>query len=305
MIKGKMIIDKNRCYDRDIGDEAFIVYCILRSSVYQKDDIYHRSIAYFGYELYERVITKTEESLIHKGLNELIDKKIISVVCKLTDTEYIVNVSNINKASKLFVSVNTSDVRKIMNISTKINKFTLLRYYITLLSTFKVDKSETSGKVGYMSQSYIKGLAGISIPTMNKYNKVLEDNKIIFIEKSSDHEEYYDNSGNHRITKFRNVYTRYEDRNLASKYANTYSSYNFDKKIDANVNKSRKYVQMYNAMLKGKEYDHDTVSEIYKGIKCWNEDKKSKYEAQIKKGLSPAEPKYKDLSVFERYGLTS
>ena len=303
MIKGKMLIDKNKCYDRDMGDEAFIVYCILRSSVYQRDNIYHRSIAYFGYELYERVITKTEESLICKGLKELIDKEIVSIICKLTDTEYILDVTNINYTSKFFVNLTTSDVRKVMNIDTKVNKFTLLRYYITLLSTFKIDKSATSGKIGHMSQSYIKDLAGISIPTMNKYNEILEKNKIIFVSKSSDHEEYYDNSGNHRLIKFRNVYSRYEDRDLADSYVCNYSTLNFSANVESKTNKSRKYVQMYNAMLKGKEYDKDTAAEIYKGIIAWNEDKKKKYEDQISQGYFPSEPQYKDLSVFDKYKL--
>ena len=305
MIKEKMLIDKNKCYDRDMRDESFIVYCILRSSVYQRDNIYHRSIAYFGYELYERVITKTEESLIHKGLKKLIDKNIVSVVSRLTDTEYILDVTNINNTSKFFVNINVSDVRKIMNINTKVNKFTLLRYYIILLSTFKIDKSKDSGKIGYMSQSYIKDLSGISIPTMNKYNNILEENKMIYIAKSTDHEEYYDSKGNHRITKFKNVYSRYEDRDIADSYVNTYSTCNFSTKLDMKVNESRKYVQMYNAILKGKLYDKDTIEKIYDGIVAWNENKRSKYEEQMHQGFNPDEPKYKDLSVFEQYGLTS
>ena len=155
-----------------------------------------------------------------------------------------------------------------------------------------------------MTQSYLRDVAGISIPTMNKYNNILVKNKVLFIAKSAENEEYYDENGNHRIIKFRNVYSRYEDKELAIKYANTYSAVNFNSKINNQVNESRKYVQMYNAMLKGKIYDHDTVVDIYQAIKTWNEDKKDKYEQQITEGYEPEEPKYKDLSIFDKYDLT-
>ena len=211
--------------------------------------------------------------------------------------------SNINYVSKLFVNITLRDVRKIMNIETKVNNFSLLRYYIVLISTFRIDKSETSGKIGYMPQSYLRDISGLSIPTMNKYNDILEENKLIFIEKSSDHEEYYDGNGNHRLVKFRNVYARYEDRHLASSYTDTHSTITYDSKIDIKTNESRKYVQMYNSMLKGKKYDIGTVSQIYKAMKDWNSAKKQKYEEQIQEGYSPKEPKYKDLSIFDEYEL--
>lgn len=303
MIKEKMIVDKIKCTDMSLTDECFIVYSVLRASLYNKENTYCRSVSYIGYELFGRAITKTEEYLISKGLKELIDKDVISVDVALTKTEFIVDVAEINSPLKFFFYITIKDVRKLMNIDTKVNKFSLLRYYMILISTFKHDKSDQSGKVGSMAQSYIKQLSGLSITTMNKYNDLLVDNKLLYIAKSGDHEEYYNDAGSHRLIKFRNVYTRYTDKHLADSYVHKDNSHQFVKKVSVATNESRKYVQMYNAMLKGKEYDINTVAKIYNAMRDWNENKQRQYQEQLANGLCPAKPEYKDLSIFEQYEL--
>ena len=153
-------------------------------------------------------------------------------------------------------------------------------------------------KVGYMPRTHLSTTVGIDIGTIDKYNKILEDNHLIYITNR----KCYDSANQTAIWQT-NVYSRYQDAELCEQYARENSDIAGTKTRKQQVNDSRKYVQMYNAMLKGKEYDKDTAVAIYAAMKNWNEEKLRKYNEQLDLGYCPPEPQYKDLSIFDKYQL--
>lgn len=285
----------------ELDDDELCVYLAMKHIAKQEKECFI-TYGHIDYILFGREGTKAEKEIVSSGLKKIIERKYIKIIDTIRGYGYVCDTSSLNVYNKIYhyTSITDSELRKIMLID-GCNRYNLLRYFIIIVGSFMADKkceSKYRFKIGCMPRSYISIIADIDIVTVNKYNKILEDNNILYISRR----KYYDKQ-DHGVKWQTNVYSRYEDKELCEEYARSTTTLVDAETHKKQTNESRKYVQMYNAMLKGKEYDKDTVMAIYKGIKTWNEDKKKKYEEQIKQGYVPAEPKYKDLSVFKKYGL--
>jgi hypothetical protein len=294
-----LIFIQNDLIDK-IDDDELCVYLSLKYIAKQNIECFITH-AHIDYVLFGRESNSFERRIIASGFKKNIDKQRLFIIKNIRDYGYVCNTENLNvyRRSLHYTSIDHSELQKIMSIS-GCNRYSLLRYFIILISTFAADKKMDNRyrfKVGYMPRTHLSTMAGIDVSTVDKYNKVLEENSLIYISRRRCY-------GASKGTPWQtNIYSRYQDKELCEHYAEENSTI-----VDAGdrkrqTNDSRRYVQMYNAMLKGKVYDKNTVAEIYRGIIAWNEDKKQKYEKQTRDGFSPIEPAYKDLSVFDNYEL--
>lgn len=240
----------------------------------------------------KKIPRRFEESL-RSGVQELLDKHIISCKEKV-GIDYYFDLKNIKlKESDKFVFVEFEDIRKIM-MSSNSNKSGLLRLYLCILSTFicknKVQDVREPDKynniLGMMSQKYFSDITGLSMRSIVEYMKILESLELLYISRCSF--MFKDEKGN--IKQHNNIYGRYKDRELIEEFAQVrYNMYDELHKVHSMsaVNHARSLMQKYNRLQKGIEYDSETISAIYKYVKGYNEKNPSKC---------------KDMSIFQKYG---
>lgn len=295
-----LIFIQNNLIDK-LDDDELCVYLALKYIAKQDKECFITH-AHIDYILFNREATTFERRMIASGFKKNIDNGRLSVIKNIRDYGYVCNTEKLNvyKKNLHYTSITDKELQKIMLIN-GCNRYSLLRYFIILIGSFAADKqidSKYRFKVGYMPRTYLSTMSGVNISTVDNYNKILEDNHLIYI---SCRKCYH--CANKESPWQTNVYSRYQDQEVCEQYARENNTIIDSGTTKRKINDSRKYVQMYNSMLKGKIYDKNTVAEIYRGIIAWNEDKKQKYEKQIRDGFSPIEPVYKDLSVFDNYEL--
>lgn len=295
-----ILISKKAMDEMDSSELCVYIAIYL---IAQKKKEHFISYSYIEHVLFNRPCSRREREIIADGFKKLVDKRYIKVLDTYKDSSFMCNTSKITvyNKSKYYVSITSQELRTIIDLDDN-NKYGLLRYFILLTGSFDSSKAcpeKYRFKIGKMSEEYMAETFKISSATLMRYNKLLQQKQLIYIAKRK---SFLANTDTQWQT---NVYSRYVDRVLCDEYAKSTSSMSDTPLYKRQVDESRKYTQMYNAMLKGKEYEDDVVYEIYESMKSWNEEKKSKYEDQIASGYFPPEPKYKDLSIFEKYGLTS
>lgn len=303
------LVEKDIILNGNLSEYGIAVLATIRCIAgygLEEDLISTRSL---GYWLYGYKAAAYDKKLIQKGLNELIDSKIVEL--KLFGRgEYICSFKKILRIEEgcSYYGVYEDEIKQIFRANTSLNKYKILKYYFVTVGSFDGRKSIDERyrfKVGTMSHEFICGNSLVSKASAIKYRQFLEDEKLLYVIK---HEDYFikENADGYVPLRVSNTYSRYEDRLLCDEYDKTYKK-NFKKKNDdkdKKTNKMRSRIQKYNALLKGKEYDQKTMKEIYDSVVEWNESKKLWYEDQIEQGYCPPVPKYKDLSVFEKYGIS-
>lgn len=215
--------------DLELSDVEVAVYIALRSiytSMRNTQFVSYNMIAYelFGHSDY----TNTAHQYITNGLNSLIKRDLVSVVKKLSRTEFELDLSKLffdfDTDGEYYTIIKRDEVHKIMNIQNKMDKFKLLRYFTTCLRTLcRTQGTDVKkGIVGFMPQEYLCELMGVSFDTNFKlllqYNKVLEDNKIMYIY----HHQNMRRTVKGQIHSLPNHYGRYEDMDEIIKYATNY-----------------------------------------------------------------------------------
>lgn len=284
-----------------LDDDELCVYLAMKY-IAKQDKKCFITYGHIDYVLFGREATKAEKEIVSSGFKKVVNKGLVSVSYTIRKYGYVCNTENLNvyKQSLHYTSLTNVELQKIMLIG-GCNRYNLLKYFITLISTFAADvkmDGKYRFKVGYMPRTHLSTTTGIDIGTIDRYNKILEDNNLIYITNR----QCYDGANQIAVWKT-NVYSRYQDAELCEQYARENSDIAGTTTRKQQVNDSRKYVQMYNAMLKGKEYDNETTVAIYAAMKNWNEEKLRKYNEQLDLGYRPPEPKYKDLSIFDKYQL--
>ena len=260
-MKEKFILQSDIINNNSLSAEATCVYIALRAFCSKGDNEYFISNSKLEYYLFGNKMGRNEHLAMNKGLKDLIDNKYISISQKLSSTEYIYNCSLINpeNINKYFYAYK-NDIWKIMNLDVKYNKYKMLKYYMCLLSSFYNNRNENDQnrmKIGLLSQIKISKLAGLSIPTINEYNDVLEKANVLYILKT------IQSSTIDKIPKRQNIYARYEDRNMCDQYCIERNiKTNLRSKIDESDQKKRD-IEIYKNICKGKKYDPSIVQRVY------------------------------------------
>lgn len=304
-----LFIIKRITEDKTLSDNAFAVWCALRSIIQMNISEYFISYNLISNALYGRVPERKEQIVIKKGYDELKRKGFIKEVCVYTKKEFKADLSKLyfNNSNEYFSDLTDKEMRKIMNIQTTVSNCKLLRYFTCMIGTFNRSDSIEDiyrGKIGGMSLEHFNDLIGISKKTASDYNKILEDNKLLFVIRHKDFLQSVNSKGQSQLREIPNTYSRWCDKALAKQFAeNTHGYIYFHQQKDiksTKANEKRGLAQKYNAFCKGKEYDIETIKAMYEYCKTWNENQLAYHNKQISLGYDH-ELKEKDLSVFHNY----
>lgn len=173
-----ILLNTNIIQDTKLSDMAIATYVALKILQNKKNKLVvsTNSIAYF---LFGCVCTDRKFlSNIHNGIQELINNNYISLIEKITSSEYVLDSENIttnasNIKSCFYVSEN--DINTIMNI--KIINIKLLRYYLVAISSI-----DNKTKIGNLTQVELCEKSNLGKNTILKYNKILQELGLISVQ---------------------------------------------------------------------------------------------------------------------------
>lgn len=298
------------CKEKEMLSSAGLFsYLAIGLNSQGKDRVY-MSDAYLNWLLFGTIKDHKLSKIIRSGTNELIERGYIQLIEKNKNKEYIYDISKIiEKKDGAFIQININEMQKILNINSNVDVVELLRYYVACICTFDSNKNHSYNyKFGDKSQKYLSMMTNINAATINKYNKILEDNRLLYIvrRKFSNYKKRQYGSLHSQCT---NIYCKYDDKDLCETYVKQQGFAKTTKQYTNRVDEMRSLSQKYNYFKR--TYvdktceDFDKVQGAYNAAKLWNQYAKEDYEAKIENGESPTPPEYKDLSIFEKYDLTA
>lgn len=297
----KTYVLKTMLKDTTLSDEAFGVLVVLQPFSSCEQTLI--STQYINYLLTERELSKVEKNSLKAGLQELIEKGYVKVIKELDSLsmQMVCDLTPLyipNNGVDYFVVIDMEEVQRIMSITTKTNKFKLLRYYISIISHFNYSKKINEKYRGKICSIALEDI-NCSVPAITaiRYNEILEEKELLYIFRS---EELIVSNKNGKVTGSYNIYSRFSDEALCKEYALSHST--IGKKIDIDkANQQRGLAQKYIAFCKGKKYSIETIKEIYIYCLEWNELQQQKVKEDTMPGHKPRKAAIKDLSVFDEY----
>lgn len=306
-----LFIVKRITEDKSLSDNAFVVWCALRSIMQKNTNEYFVSYNLISDALYGRVPERKEQISIKKGYEELKSKELVKEVLAYTTKEFKVDLSALyfKKGNEYFSDLTDEEMQRIMNIKTSVSNCKLLRYFTCMVGTFNRSNDLDDcykGKIGGMSLEHFRELIGISKATASDYNKILEENELLFVIRHKDFLQGTNSKGQSELREIPNTYSRWCDKELAKQFAeHTHGYVYFHQQKDiqvAKANHKRGMAQKYIAFCKGKQYDIETIKEMYCYCQDWNANQLVYHNEQVKLGYEH-ELQEKDMSVFDDYIL--
>ena len=154
-----------------------------------------------------------------------------------------------------------------------------------------------------MTIEYLSDLSGISPRTIKEYNRILENNQLIYIFRQDD---FLLSSDDKNISRMANVYGHPDDKLYIDSYANAQKkekkSYKWINSEVENANRKRKLAQMYNQLTKGRgqKYTLEEIQQVYDYIHSENNKYKALYrENKYEEYLT----KQRDETIFDEFNL--
>ena len=313
-----IFLDSKIITDNKLSSDTIAVYTALRMIQNSNINEYYVNMKLLAYQLSNNLIfSRKYMERLSDGLNELITKKYITIVANNADKDYILDISNLiinnrtdeNKDKTFFVVIKSEEIHKIMNLDSRLDKFSILRYFMCMLSTINHNATyyDVMGKeyynfVGFMTNDYIGSLCGVaSYTTYDKYNHLLEDNELIYIFRHS--VMLRDEKG--QLKNLPNHYGRFKDKELIIGYAVNRENFELgEDAVDKRANESRSLMQKYYCMVKyGTEYPKKEVRRIYRYVHYRNQQNEKNYKQAIEKGYSGEEflDKIVPEDIFYKY----
>lgn len=304
--------------DKKLSSNAIAAYTALRIMQNLNTNRYYVNIKLLTFQLTDDItFSRKYVERLSDGLNELIIKKYIGIVTNNADKDYILDISNLiidnnsdgSKDKNYFVIIGSDEIHKIMNLDSRLDKFSVLRYFVCMLSTVNYSATyyDVMGKeyynfVGFMTNDYIGSLCGVtSYTTYDKYNHLLEDNELIYIFRHS--VMLRDEKG--QLKNLPNHYGRFKDKELIIGYAVNRENFELgEDAVDKRANESRSLMQKYYCMVKyGTEYPKKEVRRIYRYVHYRNQQNEKNYKQAIEKGYSGEEflDKIVPEDIFYKY----
>lgn len=304
--------------DKKLSSNAIAAYTALRMIQNLSTNRYYVNIKLLTFQLTDDItFSRKYMERLSDGLNELIIKKYIEIVTNNADKDYILDIGNLiidnhsdsSEERNFFVVIESDEIHKIMNLDSRLDKFSVLRYFICMLSTVNYSATyyDVMGKeyynfVGFMTNDYIGSLCGVtSYTTYDKYNHLLEDSEIVYIFRHS--VMLRDEKG--QLKNLPNHYGRFKDKELIIGYAVNRENFELGEDIvDKKANESRSLMQKYYCMVKyDTEYTEKETKRIHRYVHYRNQQNEKKYEQAIEKGYSGEEFLDKIVSeeIFQKY----
>ena len=260
--------------DLQFNDYEIATYVALKSIYTSNRDTQFVSYNMITYELFNGKCTNTASTYIKDAFNSLVDKGLVTIVEKLSTTEFVLDLSKLyfeysNGSNEYYTVIRLDEVHSIMNIANKMDKFKLLRYFITCLRTIcrtqgiYVDQSAKQNFVGFMTQEYLCEQIGIcyksNFKLIQQYNDILEEYQLLYIYR---HTEMKRDKKTGQIKSFSNHYGRYEDKADIEIFALNYEkTCGIQEEIvqSDKSNQRRKLSSQYNNLC----YDFDRYVDTY------------------------------------------
>lgn len=291
-----------------LSNNGIIVYAGIGFNFFGRQDIL-LTYNYLKAVIFGKDSDLNKRNIIKSGFDELVQCGYIEVLYQTNKEEFVCDVSKISKYDKGFTSLQYEEFQKIITLDSNVHSGNLIKYLLCCISTFDKNKNKTYNyKFGDKPQSYICSISGINIQSINRYNKILEDHHILYIARRKDN-EYKSKHGGELYKSTTNIYCRYCDKEKCDQYLleNRFTTKKKDTFINIS-NEMRSLSQTYNYFQRTYKdkicEDMDKVNKAYTAAKQWNQYAKEDYERKIESGDHPEEPQYKDISIFDKYGLT-
>lgn len=218
----KIFLDKRVCEDKELSSYGIAAYCAIKTLISEHSIqicINKRSLEY---KLTNSIRnTKRFTDNLNAGVQELISAGYVDLADK-NGNAYVIDCSKLLiKENQPFIIVTYEEILKIFKIK-KSNKFNLLRYFIALIGSIKYSYgffdcsgNSKNGLIGNMSIDYIANLAGVSPIIAIEYNRLLEEEGLIYISRQG----YSYNQKLGSPYRSRNIYGRAEDKEHIEEYA--------------------------------------------------------------------------------------
>jgi len=308
--KTTLLIPKSISDNKEYSNYAVTVYCLLQElSVPTQLSVQcvtcNQLVFYLTGDTSQQRNRITD--YIKCGIRELVDNNVIRKIEEFSK-HYILDCQNLwfNSLQGNFTKIYFEEIQTIFSVKS-INQFSLLRYFIFLIGTLsgKITVYLENGEykncvVGNFTIEYLSNLSGLGKRTVIEYNKILEDNHLLYIYRQKDFIFEEDNS----IRQLPNVYGRYCDSeyidNFAINQQQYKDSYKYRKNNHEMANIKRKLAQMYLQLIKGKgeKYTEREIADIYNYVLEENK----KYERMYEKNkYEDYLDKIRDVSIFEKY----
>lgn len=268
---------------------------------------YFVSYNMMAYYLMQHPANRSELSSIKSGFTELKDKGYVREIESYGTNDFVVDLTALyyESGDEFFSDLTDKEMHKIMDIKGRHDKYKLLRYFACMVGSFNRGisvPSDLKGKIGGMALDYFVSTLGFSKPTIVSFNRILEENKLLFVVRHKDFIQYKDGSGQSSLREFPNTYGRYKDKKLVKYFAETEHGYKyFEEKNGIKVkqaNENRSLAQKYNALCNGKEYDGETLKKIFAWADNKNELLKKEWEQAVEDGYNSPEPEYVSTDVI-------
>lgn len=297
----KIFLDNKIIKSETLSPKAIAAYVGLRKLYKQKNPImflHLRSLTHaMTGELYCERRFMDDLSL---GVDELINNQIIKENRQVSKVEREFDLSSLyfDVKKNNFTVAEDDEVYKIMKY--KANKFNLLRYYLFKVGSLMYkDAPSMTGDVvwlkdlGYWSQTLFKEQCNISRTTIVKYNRLLDEAKIIYEYRPLEYKKI--ESG---MISFSGVYGRYRDKDkvIASGIDLENAFINGEKLKNSSTFNRSMATKFAWIQCASKEYDYATMKEVYLAMIERNKELRKKYYTD-----ELYEKYKKDLSVFEKY----
>lgn len=191
-----IFLDSKIITNRELSSNAIAVYTALRMIQNLSINKYYVNIKLLAFQLMDDItLSRKYIERLSEGLSELVVKKYIEVITNIGEKDYVLNISNLiidnysNENKTFFVIITSEEIHRIMNLNSRLDKFSILRYFMSMISTINYNATyyDEMGNtynnfVGFMTNDYIGSLCGVtSYTTYDKYNHLLEDNELIYI----------------------------------------------------------------------------------------------------------------------------
>ena len=283
------------------------MWCALRNLMQKDMKKYFVSYNMIAYYLMQRPANRSEMSSIKSGFIELKDKGYVREVESYGTNDFVADLTALyfEQGKEYFSDMTDEEMHKIMGIKGRHDKCKLLRFFACMVGSFNRGNSvpdHLKGKIGGMPLEHFVTTLGYSKPTIVSFNRILEENKLLFIIRHKDFVQYRDETGQSSLREFPNTYGRYKDKKLVKYFAETEHGYKyFEEKNCIKVkqaNENRSLAQKYNALCNGKEYDGDTLKKIFVWADKKNELLKKEWEQAVEDGYDPPEPEYINTDVI-------
>ena len=217
MSNNKIIFLRNKVLENEKLTEYDIAAYIGLRDIYTKDlgelliTVDTISCKLYG-DYFTKVKRNTKENL-RKSIIRLGELGIINIIKDYGKGNYLIDMESlffVPSANDTFTTIEEKEVRNLLNIDDNIK---LLRYFVMIIRTVNAKY-----RVGFTPIDDLAKLAGISSKSVSTYNKILEDNKLIYIY----HHDMIYSTGNDTISSLPNHYGRYKDKSKIKSYAEEY-----------------------------------------------------------------------------------